>query len=433
MRILFVSNDLVAGNLAKLLLEEGNSVKLHIQEEGRKRNFHNIVEKTINWKDELGWVGKKGLIVFDDIGFGTFQDRLRQEGFSVFGGSEGGDSLEQNRTKTQQLFRDLGMRSLSTYDFQDVDSALRFVKKNKKAWVIKQNGLASKSINYVGNFDDARDVIDVLQSYKNSDASHGAILTLQERVRGVEIAVMRFFNGIDWVGPMLINCEHKKFFPGDLGPTTSEMGTLGWYDEDESNKLFSETLAKMKPYLQKIGYRGLIDINSIVNENGAFPLEVTSRPGSPTVHLQSELNLSAWTEILSSVAKGDQVKMDYKRGYGVVVVIAVPPFPYAKKLEDHSQIGTTIYFDDDITKEEMKQVHFEEVGWDKTNKKYFISDNRGYVLYVTGHGSTVEDAQQSAYRVVKKIHIPKMFYRNDIGNRYINEDRETLKRLGYIS
>jgi phosphoribosylamine--glycine ligase len=145
------------------------------------------------------------------------------------------------------------------------------------------------------------------------------------------------------------------------------------------------------------------------------------------------LNLSAWTEILSSVAKGDQVKMDYKRGYGVVVVISVPPFPYAKKLEDHSQIGTTIYFDDDITKEEMKQVHFEEVGWDKTNKKYFISDNRGYVLYVTGHGSTVEDAQQSAYRVVKKIHIPKMFYRNDIGNRYINEDRETLKRLGYIS
>lgn len=433
MRILFISNDLIGGNLAHILTQEGHQVKLYIHDKDRRRNFENLVLKIADWKDELKWVKKDGLIVFDDVNFGFIQDSLRKEGYRVFGGSEKGDTLELNRKICQDIFAKYGINTLPIKNFKSASSAIQYVRKNPKAWVVKQNGGSSKSINYVGHFNDGRDVIDVLKSYKENNSHDSEIISLQEKVYGIEIAVTRYFNGMDWVGPILMNMEHKKFFPGDLGPTTSEMGTLGWYDSNEENKLFQETLCKLKPYLKKINYRGIIDINCIVNENGALPLEATSRLGSPIVHLQTELNTTPWAKIMSSIAEGGGTEIDYKKGYGIVVVVAVPPFPYTKKLDQHSQIGTHIYLDESMTDEDMSHIHFEEVSLHKPTKRHYISDDRGYVLYVTGNGTSAQEARKKAYEIIHKIHIPKMFYRNDIGQRFIENGYDKLSALGYIN
>lgn len=433
MKILFVSNDLIAGNVAYLLAKAGHDVKLHIEDEDRRDNLHGMVNKTEDWKSELKWVGKKGLIIFDDVGHGIVQDALRKDGYNVFGSSAEGDMLERNRVFGQEKFAEYGMTIVPIKNFPNADAAIRFVKKNPGAWVIKQNSTSDKGLNYVGLFDDGRDVLDVLRNYKANNSHGSAVLTLQKRIIGVEIAVTRCFNGTDWVGPMLINIEHKKFLAGDVGPTTSEMGTIGWYEEDENNRLFAETLGKLKPYLQEINYRGIIDINCIVNEEGAFPIEATCRAGSPIIHLQTELNLSPWADLMLATAKGQPFKLKVKPGVGIVIVVAIPPFPFAKKIRQHSQFGTCIYFDDKMTEKEKTHVHFEEVSWDKRRKCHYISDRRGYILYVTETGKTVEEAQKKAYKIIKKILIPKMMYRNDIGQRFVGTTKKQLKRWGFIS
>ena len=84
-RILFISYELVAANLAYLLIKEGCEVKLYIEDRHLRSSFHNLVEQTFNWKKELHWVGKDGLIIFDDIGYGEIQEKLREQGYSVFG------------------------------------------------------------------------------------------------------------------------------------------------------------------------------------------------------------------------------------------------------------------------------------------------------------------------------------------------------------
>src|SRR3989344_6833088 len=104
MRILFISNDLIAGNLAYLMKKEGHEVKLYIDSEQQRGNFHNLVDKTADWHRELNWVGKRGLIVFDDIEYGKIQDELRTQGYSVFGGSKLGDKLESDREHSQEIF-----------------------------------------------------------------------------------------------------------------------------------------------------------------------------------------------------------------------------------------------------------------------------------------------------------------------------------------
>ena len=130
------------------------------------------------------------------------------------------------------------------------------------------------------------------------------------------------------MGPIEMNIEHKSLCAGGLGPKTYEMGTLIWYDDREDNVLFQRTLKKLGDYLKAIGFRGDIDVNCIVNENGIFPLELTARFGFPSTQLQSTLNISSWGEFLKAVSDGKRYSLRYKREYGIVVLIAVPPFPY---------------------------------------------------------------------------------------------------------
>lgn len=422
---------MMAPYLAYLMKKDGNEVKLFIQEKDRKHNLDSIVDKTDDWKNDLKWVGKDGLIIFDNVGYGKAQDSLRKKGYTVFGGSELGDKLECEREHCQKIFAEHGIKTTVVKDFDDMDEAVVYIKKNPKAWVIKQNGTSLKSINYIGVFPDGKDAIDILKNYLHNKYINKGKITLHEKIEGVEIGVGRYFNGHDWVGPMEINLEHKKFFPDDLGPTTSEMGTLAWYDDNEDNKLFKETLAKMKPYLQKINFKGDFEINCIVNKDGAFPLEATPRFGSPIVHLHTEIHESPWGELLYNIAKGKKYDLKWKKGFGIVLLLAVPPFPYAKKNKHDIFYGLNIYFDK-LTKEEMGHVHLEGVSKRHNSEQHYISDNRGYVLYVTGIGKTVEEARKKVYCIASKIVIPKSMYRNDIGLKFVNEDYKKLKKWGYL-
>lgn len=431
MKILFITKDMVAPYLAILLKNEGHSVKLFIQDKDRKNNLDLLVDKTDNWKQELEWVDKDGLIIFDNVGYGKIQDSLRKKGFNVFGGSEFGDKLENQREFCNEIFEKYGMKTRILKDFKKIEEAIDYIKENPKAWVIKQNGSMLKSANYVGLFQDGKDTIDVLNNYLHNKFIDQTNITLQEKIEGVEIGVGRYFNGNDWVGPIEINLEHKKFCAGDVGPTTSEMGTLAWYDDNENNKLFQETLSKIKPYLQKINFKGDMEINCIVNETGAYPLEATPRFGSPIVHLQTEIHSSPWGEFLSSIAKGSAYNLNWKRGFGIVLLLALPPFPYKKINKESLSCGLNIYFDK-VSQEEMKHIHFEAVARSNNGNRYYVSDNNGYILYVTSIGKTPEEARKKAYEITKKIIIPKIMYRNDIATKFIEEDQEKLKKWGYL-
>lgn len=428
MRVLFVSVDSMAGNLVRVLQNEGHDVKMYINEPCGKRNFDGLVSKTENWEDELSWVGKDGLIIFDDTGFGRQQENLRKEGYTVFGGSELGDKLELNRYFGQEMFRHVGIKTVPLLDFHNINDAIAFLVEHKGTWVIKQNS-SEKDFNYIGEFEDASDAISILENYRDISAYTNSTITLHKRIYGVEMGVARYFNGTDWVGPIEISFEHKKLFPGDLGPTTSEMGTLAWYDADENNRLFQETLAKLKSFLQEADFRGDISINCIVNADGAFPTEATARLGCPITHLQGEIQTSPWGEFLYAVASGKQYDLQWNKGYGLVALVAAPPFPFYFKGHTTSSRGTPLFLGSYATSQ-SEHIHFEEIALE--NNRYVLSDDRGYVLYVTSMGESVEEAQERLYTIIKDIHVPKLFYRNDIGQAFLKHDREQLELWGYL-
>jgi len=104
MNILFISKDLGQITLACKLAREGHVVKVYeIENTFKGKMKRPPVQFISDWKKELSWVGEKGLIVFDYTGMGKTQDNLRKQGFSVFGGCELGDRLENNRQYGQKI------------------------------------------------------------------------------------------------------------------------------------------------------------------------------------------------------------------------------------------------------------------------------------------------------------------------------------------
>lgn len=433
MKVLFISKELIAADLAYQLKKEGCDVKLFIEGKSDKDCFNGLVRKTKNWKKELKWVGKNGLIIFDDTGYGKIQDKLRKDGYLVIGGSGDGDDLELNRKYGQEIFKNCGIKLSADFETKafTIKTAISFIKKNKGKWVLKQDN-HDEAFTYIGEKDDASDMLNLLENYKDRFGENYRC-SLQRKVSGVEIAIGRFFNGNDWVGPLVFNIEHKHFCNDNIGPLGGETGTLMWYEKNENKKLFKNTLAKLRPQLQKSDYKGYVDINCIVvDKNTAYPLEITSRFGSSTNEMQSEIQVSPWNEFFVAMAKGEGYNLKYKKGYGLAVALTVPPFPYKTSDKSLSQKGVNIFFDKRLTKEDLLHIHFEEVSLKKEKEKYYVAGNTGYVIYVTGSGKNVYEARKKVYELINKIIIPKMFYRTDIGLRFVKNDRKLLKEWGWI-
>lgn len=434
MRILFISGELIAGDLPYRLTGEGCDVKLFVQHPDHGDSQSGFVQKIDDWRSELDWVGKSGLIVFDDVGFGEIQDQLRRDGFRVFGGSAGGDRLELDREYAQQVFADLGLEVLPTLKFGHPTDAVRHIRESAPCrWVVKQNNHDS-SLCYVGQIEDGADAISVLEAYQQYGIRD---IFLQQAAEGIEIGVASYFNGRDWIGPVELSIEHKALCDGDIGPMTGEMGTLAWYTGEKDQPLFEKILGPLKRCLTESGYRGDIGVNCIINEQRIVPLEISARLGCPITHVQSALHLTPWHEFLGAVADGRPIELDYRRGYGIGLTVAVPPFPYQGQMEDrYSAEGFPVCFRKEPSPEErMRHYHFEsvqrETGTDG-KERLQVTNGLGYAAFVTGVGDTVTAARENVYAAARNLCIPKAIYRTDIGKKFIGTDEAKLKAWGWI-
>ena len=222
---LFVSLSGLIGDIAWQVLKEGHGVRYFIEAERERDIADGFVPKSTNWEADLPWAD---VIVFDDtLGQGAKAQALRAQGKLVVGGSPYTDRLEDDRSFGQEQLREVGVGILPYKEFDNFTEAIEFVRANPDRYVVKPSGEAQnvKRRLFVGEDDDGEDVMRVLEAYKRSFADEIKIFQLQRRVTGVEVAVGAFFNGRQFVYPINVNFEHKKLFPGNIGPSTGEMGT----------------------------------------------------------------------------------------------------------------------------------------------------------------------------------------------------------------
>ena len=433
MRILGIGQYHSLGDMYWRLQRAGHEVRVFASEPEAHDIFAGMVTRIDDWRVQLPWLraaGDEGLIVFEGASDGPLQDELRAAGYRVVGGSAWGDRIENDRRYGQQVLREAGLRTAASWEFRDPAAAIRFLQERPMRTVYKlSDDTAASTRNYVGERDDGSDMIALLRrAQRRAAGGDGAPFILMEHLRGVETGIGGYFNGHDFLRPLCLDWEHKRFFPGDIGELTGEMGTLVTYRHYET--LYAETLARLVEPLRRGGYRGWINLNTIINADGVWPLEFTCRFGYPGYAILDALHTGGWGPILAATACGRALEFPSRDGYALGVVLTVPPFPYEYGYAELSR-GLPLLLPESMAEHERLALHHGEVGLD-AHGDLVTAGSIGYVTVATGVGADAETAQAAAYRLARQVVIPNLRYRDDIGARFLREDRARLRAWGYL-
>ncbi len=433
MRFLGIGDDNSLGDMYRQLMAAGHDVKVCITDPAHHDVLANMVDRVDDWRSALPWIreaGSDGILLFETARAGSCQDELRREGYHVIGGCAYGDRLENDRLFGQVAMRQAGMQIAPSHQFDDFAAAIRFIEAQPGRYVFKWNGgFHASSQNYVGELEDGRDVLAMLRQMQRQSAqmTEPPSFILMKHLSGVEVGVGAYFNGEAFMEPVCLDWEHKRLFPGDLGELTGEMGTLVTYRH--AGPLFEATLGRMAADLRANGYVGYINLNTIVNEDGIWPLEFTCRFGYPGFAILSALHIEGWDELFGRMIQRSRRDFLTAPGYAVGVVLTVPPFPHQQDRPEISR-GLPVFFRSPVRPEEQRHLHLDEVMLQ--DGQLVTSGGLGYIMVATGRGDSVQRARDNAYRLAARVAIPNLRYRTDIGLRFIKQDRERMQRLGLL-
>ncbi|QXQ04969.1 hypothetical protein KX816_11770 [Sphingosinicellaceae bacterium] len=422
MRFLAVTETCDLVSLYMRLVGDGHEVRVHVSDPGASGTGAGLFDRVTDWRAQLNWIreaGDEGIIIFEAVseGFGALQDELRLDGFNVVGGSAEGDRLENDRAYAQAVLGTLGFPIGHTWEFHDFGAADAFLADNPGRYVLKFSGPDfASSDNYIGQLNNGRDVRAVLAARQGA-----ATFILMAFIEGVEIGVGAWFDGDNFLMPACIDWEHKRFFAGDMGELTGEMGTVATFEGTQH--FFDLTLAKVAEHFRGHAHVGWINLNCIVNAAGIWPLEFTCRFGYPGFAVLEPLQVTRWAEIFRAMVIGAPA-LETRPGFSLGVVLTTPPFPYTRK-QVPEPVGLPVLID----ATERANLHYGEVGLD-AGGALVTSGLYGWTMVVTGTGATVIEARDDAYARVRGVVIPNMRYRLDIGQRLIDRDLATLKSLG---
>lgn len=412
MKVLLISKNGDGIGIAQKLIEEGHSVKVWIQDSRYEYCGRGIVERVGAWRP---FVAESDLLLFDMVGFGHLEPTVRKMGKPFLGCSVFADTVELQREKGLELLERAGIQ-VPAWDYFDsiVDLRDRLDYWPENGYYFKPNGnLSAASVQWCPNPETLFWVL----------GQTTCPFVLQEAVKGVEVSTEGWFNGRDWILPFNHTFEEKKFMTYNFGPNTGCQGCVVVPAKGGMNDLVRLGLLKLTPALKAIGYRGPIDLNTIVNEEGIWGLELTPRFGYDAIEALNEGLMEPLGDLLFEVALGVKKSMKLGTDIAMAVRLTLPPYPHADP--DEADMGLPVV----IPEQDIDHIYFADVMRHDNNYRYSASD--GVVLKATSHGKNFNMAYSRVYSLLSRIVLPNKQYRTDIGIRF-NSDWGLLHNAGLV-
>jgi phosphoribosylamine--glycine ligase len=371
---------------------------------------------------------KYDLSVFDLTG------RKKQADYSVEKTPTIGDGsmhcmLEDDRMIGVKIMEECGIKVPPYEEFTDTATAKALVKKTGKRYVFKPNGGQDQdaATTYVAT--SAEDMLEYID--KVYEMSKGAPFILQEFIPGVEVSTEGWFNGTDFY---LLNCtiEDKKFMNDNKGPNTGCAGNIV-FTINQKNKIYEAGLLKAKEFLSLTGFKGMIDLNTIVTETDIWGLEWTPRFGYDASATLVAMYANDYGKLLHATAAGEVPDQGWKAEFGVSARLTIPPYPTEIKLpkikntpikgldcEDMEALLECFLYD-------VYSPPVSKVG----NKSLLCAGHNGFLMAPICVGNDLPKAFESLMAKIDSYDIPDVQYRTDIGKSTMTRYKK-LKDMGWI-
>src|SRR5579885_1294038 len=371
------------------------------------------------------------LVIFDSTGHGDLADDLGKH-VPVIGDSGLASRLEDDRLFGIRIMEQCGVEVPPYAVFASPDEAKPFIKETGKRYVFKPftppNGEEQDcDTTYVSDgADDLLKSID--QVWKDA---HRAPFLLQEVVEGTEISTEAYFDGHQFYFHNH-TLEEKKFMPGGFGPNTGCAGNLVWLTNGPS-RLFHHGLQKLQPFLRDAEYRGMIDLNTIVNEHHAYGLEWTPRFGydaSPSIFTLISSGLGDFLYQFAAATPASAPSFKTRATWAASERISIPPYPEDKLKAPRGLPVTGINLED-----AWLNCYLYDVMLDKAVRTgelgLVTAGNEGMIACPIGAGFTPQAAWDSLKRLSKPVKIPNLQVRTDCQETTLKR-LEEVRRMGWV-
>lgn len=280
--------------------------------------------------------------------------------------------------------------------------------------VIKAAGLAKgKGVVVPGTLAEALAAIDAIM-VKRVYGDAGKQVVIEERLDGPEVSVLALCDGRNLY--ILPPCQdHKRLRDNDQGPNTGGMGAFcpsTSIDEALMSRVEREVLVPTIDALRRddVEFRGVLYAGLMLTHAGPKVLEFNVRFGDPECQPLMARFRGDILDLFEAVCDGrlDQVEPEWDPRPACCVVLASEGYP------EKPRTGVPITGLEAAAK--VPDVVVTHAGTRRSATGEIVTSG-GRVLGVTGLGSTMQAARESAYRAVDLIRFPGMTYRTDIASK----------------
>jgi phosphoribosylamine---glycine ligase len=336
----------------------------------------------------------------------------------IIGPSAEAAQLEGSKAYAKAFMMRHGIPTAAYREFtaKEFEEGLRYLNQHSLPIVLKADGLAAgKGVVICQTHEEAVDEFrEMLMDLKFGNASSKVVV--EEFLSGIELSVFVLTDGKDYV--LLPEAkDYKRIGEGDTGLNTGGMGAISpvpFADSLFMNKVITKVVEPTIRGLEKdqLNYKGFVFFGLIKVNEEPYVIEYNCRMGDPETEVVMPRIDNDLVELLVNAATGKlkeaAVEINPSAAATIVAVSGGYPSGFEKGFPitgiQHQQDGTIVFHAG--TKQQEEE----------------IVTAGGRVLCVTSLAANIQEAVQKSRNALENISFKNMYFRNDIGYEFIQQN-----------
>ncbi|MBX6350517.1 MAG: phosphoribosylamine--glycine ligase [Clostridia bacterium] len=335
-------------------------------------------------------------------------DALDVAGVAVFGPGRLAAEIETTKAWAKRFMRRHGIPTAEGEVFDELEPAIRYVRRRGGPLVVKADGLAAGKGAVVAETVAAAEAAlqDMLVHGRFGEA--GRRVVVEERLFGEELSLFAVCDG-EAALVLPPARDAKRLLAGDRGPNTGGMGAYAPVPGIGPELAWRLAEAVILPAIRGLReegrpFRGVLYAGLMLTPAGPRVLEYNARFGDPEAQALLPIYPGDLTELLLAASRGELGPSRLGppgSGAAVCVVLAAPGYPEAPALGvelsppgPEARLPHTLVFSAGVGP-----------GWRTAG---------GRVWNAVGLGETLADARLRAYRLAEALRFPGSHYREDV-------------------